>query len=114
MLELELGTWLFSDNDSFLGVTREQRPVGAAEIHLVRRFKPGFWASLDANYFWGGRSIIGGQVRQDLQRNSRLGGTIVVPFRGRHAIKVGYSTGVITWSGGDYETFLLSYQVVFR
>jgi hypothetical protein len=80
----------------------------------VRRFNPGFWASLDFNYFWGGRSIVGGQLRQDFQRKSRLGGTVVVPFLGRHAVKFGYSTSVYTFSGGDYETFLLSYQVVFR
>jgi hypothetical protein len=86
LLELELGGWIFGDNDDFLGVTRGQRAVGAAEIHFVRRFNPGFWASLDFNYFWGGRSIVGGQLRQDSQRNSRLGGTVVVPFLGRHAV----------------------------
>jgi hypothetical protein len=32
----------------------------------------------------------------------------------RWAIKAGYSTGVVTESGGNFETFLLSYQVLFR
>ncbi|MGB5874886.1 MAG: transporter, partial [Bacteroidota bacterium] len=44
LLELEVGAWLFGDNDDFLGVRREQKPVIAAELHLVRRFTPGFWA----------------------------------------------------------------------
>jgi len=114
LLEIEMGAWIFSDNEDFLGRTREQASVLATEIHLVRRFRPGFWASLDFNYYTGGRSTIGGIQLGDLQRNSRLGGTVVVPFRGRHAIKAGYSTGVVTGSGGDYNMLLVSYQVLFR
>ena len=111
LLEFELGAWFFGDNDDFLGVTREQRPIVATEVHLVRRFRPGFWATLDLNFYRGGRSTIGGELAGDLQRNSRVGGTVVFPFGGRHAIKAAYSTGMVTNSGGDFETFLLSYQL---
>jgi len=31
---------------------------------------------------------------------------------GRHAVKVGYSTGVVTSFGSDYNHLLLSYQVL--
>jgi hypothetical protein len=111
LLELELGAWFFDDNDEFLGVTREQKPIVATEVHLVRRFRPGFWATLDLNFYRGGRSSIDGVQAGDLQRNSRLGGTVVFPFGGRHAIKAAYSTGMVTNSGGDFETLLLSYQM---
>ena len=114
LLEMELGTWFFGDNDDFLGVTREQQPVAAVQLHLVRRFSPGFWAALDANFFTGGRSTIDGIQLGDLQRNSRFGATIAVPFEGRHAIKAGYSTGVVTESGGDYKVVQVSYQMLFR
>jgi len=114
LLEFELGGWLIGDNDSFLGETREQDPVFTGEVHLVRRFKPGFWASLDLNYYTGGRSTIGGVEVADLQRNSRLGGTVVVPIRRRHTVKVGYSTGVVTGSGGDYEMLLLSFTTLIK
>jgi hypothetical protein len=69
---------------------------------------------LDANFFTGGRSTIDGIQLGDLQRNSRFGATIAVPFEGRHAIKAGYSTGVVTESGGDYKVFQVSYQMLFR
>ena len=114
LLEFDLGVWVIGDNDDFLGVTREQDPIAVGQIHLVRRFRPGFWASLDFNYYTGGRSTIGGELAADLQRNSRAGGTIVVPFRGRHAVKILYSTGVVTESGGDYDILGLSYQRLFR
>jgi hypothetical protein len=38
----------------------------------------------------------------------------VVPFRGRHAIKVGYSKGVVTEFGTDFQQFIVSYQTVFK
>jgi hypothetical protein len=114
LLEFELGGWIIGDNDDFLDTTREQDPVVTGEFHLVRRIRPGFWASLDLNYYTGGRSTIDGEPVADLQRNSRVGGTVVVPFRGRHAFKVGYSIGVVTESGGDFEMLILSYTRLFR
>ena len=114
MLELEAGAWFFGDDDDFVPGKREQTPIIATEVHLVRRFRPGFWASLEANFFRGGRQTIGDNQLADVQRNSRVGGTVVVPFSGRHAIKVGYSRGVVTEFGSDFRQFLVSYQVVFR
>jgi hypothetical protein len=113
LLEFELGGWLIADNDNLLGATREQAPLVTGEFHLIRRFRPGFWVSLDLNYYTGGRSTLAGVEVSDLQRNSRIGGTVVVPIRGRHAVKFGYSTGVVTESGGDFEMVLVSFTTVF-
>jgi hypothetical protein len=112
LLELELGTWIFADNTNFLGVTRSQKPVLAAEIHLVRRINPGFWASLDLNFFTGGRTTIDGEARADLQRDSKFGVTIVYPFAGRHAVKAGFSTGVVSESGKNFKSFFITYQLI--
>jgi hypothetical protein len=114
MLEFEAGAWFFGDDEDYLPGEREQEPVLAGEVHLVKRLKPGFWASLDLNYFTGGRQTIGGNELEDVQRNSRLGGTVVVPFKGRHAIKIGYSRGVVTKYGTDYRQLIVTYQVLFR
>jgi hypothetical protein len=113
-LELEVGAWLFGDNVEFLGATREQRPVLSLETHLVRRFRPGFWASLDFNFYTGGRSIVDGEELGDLQRNSRLGVTVAFPVGRRHVLKASYSTGVVTESGGDYSSFAVGYSVLLR
>jgi len=114
LLELDAGAWFFTDDDEFLPGRREQEPIYAFQAHLVRRFKPGFWASLDANYFTGGRQTIGGNELGDVQNNSRIGVTVVVPFRGRHAVKLGYFLGVRTAFGNDFDQFLVSYQVLFK
>ena len=114
LLEMSAGAWFFEDNDEFLGMTREQDPIGALNFHLVRRFSPGFWASLDLNYYLGGHTTIGGERSADLQRNSRLGVSVAYPFRGRHAVKFGISEGVVTESGGDYRTITLNYVYRIR
>lgn len=113
MLEFELGGWFFGDNDEFLGQTREQDPILSTEVHLVRQFATGVWASLDANFYTGGRTTVGSASNADLQRNSRFGATVLWPFRRGHAVRGTYSTGVVTESGGDYDVFSISYLRVW-
>jgi hypothetical protein len=80
----------------------------------VKRFRPGFWASLDLNYYVGGRTTVDQVEQADLQRNSRIGGTVVFPFKKRHAIRASFSTGIITEFGGDFENYSLNYAYAWR
>jgi len=112
LLELEGSVWFFGDNDDFLGTTREQDSIVSAELHLVRRIRPGFWMALNLNYFYGGESTIDGVPLGDLQRNSRIGLDVLYSFRPPHAFKFGYSTGFVTESGDDYNSVLLAYNVL--
>ena len=114
LLELHAGAWFLGDDDDYLAGRREQDPIVAFQAHLVRRFKPGFWASLDLNYFTGGRQTIGGEEQTVAQDNSRIGATVAVPFKGRHAVKIGYFMGLRTELGSDADQLLVSYQVLFR
>ena len=114
VFELAAGVWFFTDDDLFPTGRREQEPIYAFQAHLVHRFKPGFWASLNATYFTGGRQTIGGDALSDVLHNSRIGAMVAVPFRGRHAIKLGYFFGTRTDYGSDFDQFLVSYQVLFK
>jgi hypothetical protein len=114
LLEMSAGAWFFGDNDEFLGETRKQDPIGALNFHLVRRFKPGLWASLDFNFYLGGHTTVGSERRADLQRNSRIGLSFAYPFKERHAVKLGFSEGVVTESGGDFRTINLNYVYRIR
>jgi len=113
LLEFEIGAWFFGDNEEFLGETREQDPVLSTEFHLVKRVRPGLWASLDANFYAGGRTNIGDIKQANLQRNSRIGATLVFPIKGKHALRTNFSTGLATKTGGDYENISLSYLYVW-
>lgn len=113
LLELEAGAWFFGDNEEFLGsLTREQNPIYSAEAHLVHRFRPGFWASLDFNGYKGGRSRVDGRRLNDLQRDSKAGFTLVFPFATKQAIKASYAYGSLNDSAESFDVFSLSYQRV--
>jgi hypothetical protein len=114
LLEFELGVWIYGDNNNFQQRTRQQDPMLSSEFHLVKRIRPGFWASLDLNYYVGGRTTVDKIEQSDLQRNSRIGATVVLPFKRRHAIRVSISTGIVTESGGDFESFSLNYAYAWR
>ena len=108
LLELDAGAWLFGDDADYPGGRREQDPIYALEAHLVHRFRPGLWVSLDANWYTGGQQTIGGEQREDLQNNIRLGATLAFPFRQRHAMNFGFSTAARTRYGSESEQFLVS------
>lgn len=110
LLEVDVGVWLFGDNDDFLGQTREQDPLLSSEFHLVKQFGPRFWASLDANFYVGGQTNIGDTRQANFQRNSRAGVTVYGRIKGGHAFRSSFSTGTVTESGGDYDIFTVSYM----
>jgi len=112
LLEIEGGAWFFGTDDDYIAGARKQDPIYAVEVHLVRRFRPGFWAALDFNRVTGGRQTIGGSELVDVQGNSRFGGTIVIPFERRHAVKIGFSTGTRTRFGTDFNQLLVTYQAL--
>lgn len=55
------------------------------------------------------RPYFGDTEETALQRNSRVGITAVVPLKGPHAIRASWSSGFVTHSGGDYDTFSINY-----
>ncbi len=78
------GCWLFttnpdcfSQNQYYPGTrSQSQEPIGAFEGHLSYDFKPRMWASLDANFWFGGITSVNGVPNPaTLQRNSRVGAT---------------------------------------
>ena len=114
LLELDIGAWISGDNDNFLGMTKQQDPILSTEFHLVKRIRPGFWASLDATYYAGGRTTIDGELRDDEQRNSRIGASVLFPFKRGHAIKFTLSKGIATSAGGDFDNFAVNYLYLWR
>ena len=114
LLDFEASALYFGDDDDFVAGKKEQEPVYATQMHVIRRFKPGFWGSLNLNYFTGGRQTIGGERLGDSQRNSRLGATFVFPVAKGQAIKVGYAIGWLTRFGTDFDQFIISYSTVLK
>lgn len=113
LLEFEFGAWFFGDNDDFLGETRSQDPIFSGAFHVIKRIRPGFWASLDMNYYWGGSTEVGTSARDDRQENSRIGATVLLPLKRRHALRIGASVPLSTQAGGDFDTLTFAYAYVW-
>lgn len=111
--------WLYTANRDFLklpGVSSEpnsqkQRPIFAFEGHLSYDIRPRLWASLDGNFWTGGRTSVNGvENPKTQQQNSRLGATVSVPLSKRQSVKFGYNRGAYIRYGGNYQTVSLAWQ----
>ena len=106
-----VGVWIFTDNDEFYGgVVREQEPVTTLQLHAGYTFRPRFWLALDATYYEGGTTTVGGEHRADLQANTRVGLTLAYPVTRRQSLKVTVSDGARTRIGGDFTNVILTWQ----
>jgi outer membrane putative beta-barrel porin/alpha-amylase len=113
------GVWLFTANhdffsrNAFFSGTRSQsqKPMAALEGHLSYDVKPGFWISLDGNFWVGGRTSVAG-VENPLtkQENSRLGGTGAIRISKHQSLKFGYSNGTYVRFGGNYQNVSVAWQ----
>ena len=108
--EADLGAAFFTDNTDFAnGGTRHQAPVFSAQGHLIHHVRPGFWIAADGNYWRGGRATVDGVSAVNEQRNSRVGVTLAVPIR-RQQVRISYSFGAFTTTGGDFHSVGMSYS----
>jgi hypothetical protein len=113
-LDAALGLWIYGENSDFLEQQLEQRPLLSAEIHLVRRIRRSFWASVDLNGFIGGRTTVDGELKDNRQENSRVGLTLAFPAVERYVVKLAWSTGLTTEIGGDFDAAVIAVQRVWN
>ncbi len=105
------GVWLYTDNQNFYGgKRRSQDPIPSFQLHGGYNFLPGVWLAADATYWTGGKTSLDGVHANDLQSNSRYGLTLSLPITKSYSFKVGWSTGLTTRVGGDFDTFLAAVQ----
>jgi hypothetical protein len=113
------GVWFFTTNSDFWSRniyysgtrSQTQEPIGSLEGHLSYDFKPRLWASLDGNYWFGGKTSAGGVLNPlSEQSNSRIGGTVSVPITKHQSLKFSYSNGTYIRFGGNYQNVSAAWQ----
>ena len=66
---------------------------------------------LDGNFWYGGRTSLGGvENPSTLQQSSRIGITASVPITRHQAIKLGVADGAYVRFGGDYTILSVAWQ----
>lgn len=92
------------------GKTRSQAPIGSVQGHIIYTFRKGIWVAMDGTYYWGGSSTTEGVKGDDLQENTRIGFTFVMPLNIHNSLKLNFSTGVSTRTGTDFNSLTLGWQ----
>jgi hypothetical protein len=119
VLDGYLGAWFFTTNNDFWSRniyyagtrSQSQQPIGSLEGHLSYDMKPRLWASLDGNFWFGGKTSINGiQNPITQEQNSRIGATVSVPITQRQSLKVSYSDGSYIRYGGNYQNLSVAWQ----
>lgn len=98
------------NNDFNNGKTRSQAPIGSVQGHVIYSFTKGMWVALDGTYYWGGSTTTDGIKGDNLQKNTRMGITLVLPLNMHNSLRLNYSTGVSTRTGTDFDTFAVAWQ----
>jgi hypothetical protein len=123
ILDSYAGVWFFTTNNDFWSRnsyypgtrSQSQSPIGAFEGHLSYDIKPRFWASLDGNYWFGGKTSINGVVNSlSEQSNSRIGGTFSMPITKHQSLKFSYSNGTYIRFGGNYQNVSVAWQYYWQ
>lgn len=113
------GVWLFTANNNYLTGgefskrqnTLRQAPIGVIEMHLSYDVKPRLWASVDGNFWYGGKTTVNDVLKiGTLQSNSRIGGTVSVPLTKHQSVKFSYSDGELARIGGTFQTVSVAWQ----
>ena len=105
------GAWLFTANDNFFGGSRrEQRALLSFQGGVIYTIRRRMWASFNATYYRGGRTVVNGVVNSDEQGNSRIGATYSLPLNDRQSLKVAWANGLTTRFGGSLNTIAVVWQ----
>jgi len=119
LVDVYSAVWLFTANPEFFSRNRSfpgtryqtQAPIGVVEGHLSYDVKPRLWASLDGNFWVGGKTRLNGiQNPATLQRDSRIGATASVPISKHQSLKFSYARAAYITFAGNYQALSLGWQ----
>jgi hypothetical protein len=105
------GVTFFTDNDDFFGGhMRHQDALESVQGHVIYNFTHKMWAALDATYYTGGRTSLNGGLDNDLQSNSRWGGTWAYSLARQNSIKLYFSSGLTARTGSEFRIYGIAWQ----
>jgi hypothetical protein len=82
---------------------RGQEPLWTLQAHVGYNFGPGFWVSLDANQYMGGRTSQDGVAGNNYQSVFRYGATLSVPLGNGFSAKASWGSWLTAHNGGAFD-----------
>jgi Putative MetA-pathway of phenol degradation len=111
VIDTYAGIWFFTTNENFYGGgVRTQAPIASMQFHAQYAITPRLVLSGNANFYAGGRTTINGRRNFDLQRNSRVGATLVRPLSKGRTVRLALSRGAVTTIGANFTSVSFSFQ----
>jgi hypothetical protein len=111
------GGWFFTPNHDFFTPAgarmkniQTEAPIAETESHLSYDVKPRLWASIDGNFWYGGRTSLNGKPALTLQTSSRIGASSSIPLSRHQSVKISYSNGSYVRFGGNFKNVSLAWQ----
>jgi hypothetical protein len=109
--EAAAGATFFTDNDDYFGGNRRHQDVlYSVQGHVIFNFNRKMWAALDATYYTGGQTSLNDRPDNDLQGNSRWGGTYAYSLARQNSIKLYFSSGVTARTGSEFRIYGIAWQ----
>jgi hypothetical protein len=105
------GVTFFTDNNDFFGNhTRQQDPLLSLQGHAIYNVNPRLWLALDGTFYTGGRTTTNGSLDNDLQRNSRWGGTVARTLTRKNSLKFYFSRELAARTGTEFTIYGIAWQ----
>jgi hypothetical protein len=99
-LEFLPAVWFFGTNDDYVGQTMKTDPMFQLDAHLTRDFTENFWGSLDAAWYYGGKSSVNDIPGKELN-NFGLGLTLGYKITDSLNFTFGYKSTLNDAAPGD-------------
>jgi hypothetical protein len=109
--EAAAGVTFLTDNEEYFGNhVRRQDPLYSIQGHAIYNINRKMWGSLDGTYYTGGRTSVNGTLDNDLQSNSRWGGTYAYSLTRHNSAKLYFSSGVTARTGSEFRIYGIGWQ----
>ena len=112
--DVSAGQWIFGENTGYFGgQTLHQAPLDIFQFHTGYIFRQDQWLALDANYYSGGATSVGGAPAIDSLANSRYGFTFSQPVGSGLSAKASWSRWLSGRFGQRYSTVAVALQYLW-
>lgn len=104
-----------TNTNFFNGKKKKQDPTLAFQTHLIRQFKPGYWASISAAYGLGGQSIVNRQPNADHRKDLQGAFSFGFPISKYQGMKIAYvRSETLRDLGANLNVLIVGWSFLFH